>query len=115
MSTPKRSAAHTLGEASRSENRPGRNRTCNPRFGSALPATPALQRLLILKGVSSAPPTPALLDNAGVGTNPGTEEEQPAHSMSEDCLPALAQLARPARAIPECKRASGLGSNRCSV
>src|SRR2546425_1582702 len=34
-------------EASHSTNTPGRNRTCNPRFWSALPATPALQRLLI--------------------------------------------------------------------
>ncbi len=32
--------------------RPGRNRTCNPRFWSALPATPALQRLLIFKNLA---------------------------------------------------------------
>src|SRR2546421_5458856 len=31
----------------RGPNRPGRNRTCNPRFWSAAAATPALQRLLI--------------------------------------------------------------------
>ena len=33
----------------RGPSRPGRNRTCNPRFWSALLATPALNRLLILK------------------------------------------------------------------
>src|SRR6266566_6354705 len=31
----------------RGPSRPGRNRTCNPRFWSALPATPALKPLLI--------------------------------------------------------------------
>ncbi len=39
-------------EPSCSTNRPGRNRTCNPRFWSALPATPALQRLLIFKNLA---------------------------------------------------------------
>src|SRR6266851_2774118 len=34
-------------------NRPGRNRTCNPRFWSPLLATPALQRLLIFKDLAS--------------------------------------------------------------
>src|SRR6266516_2867858 len=33
-------------------NRPGRNRTCNPRFWSALPATPALQHWLIFKDLA---------------------------------------------------------------
>src|SRR5437667_685347 len=45
------------GEPSRvtpcNSNRPGRNRSCNPRFGSAAAATPALKRLLILKDLAS--------------------------------------------------------------
>src|SRR5713226_4847557 len=40
------------GEREGNTNRPGRNRTCNPRFWSALPATPALQRLLIFKDLA---------------------------------------------------------------
>src|SRR2546422_3312422 len=36
-------------EASHLTDRPGRNRTCNPRFWSAVLATPALQPLLIFK------------------------------------------------------------------
>ncbi len=44
------------GEPSRvtpcNSNRPGRNRTCNPRFWSAIPATPALQRLLIFNDLA---------------------------------------------------------------
>ena len=55
-------------------NRPGRNRTCNPRFWSALLATPALKGLLIFKDLPFERATPASLDNAGVGTNPGTDE-----------------------------------------
>ena len=35
-------------------NRPGRNRTCNPRFWSPLLATPAVQRLLILNDLALA-------------------------------------------------------------
>src|SRR5438128_7316232 len=38
-------------------NRPGGNRTCNPRFGSALPVTPALQPLLMFKDLDR-PATP---------------------------------------------------------
>src|SRR6266581_3928671 len=36
----------------RGPSRPGRNRTCNPRFWSAVPATPALERLLIFKDLA---------------------------------------------------------------
>src|SRR5437667_1707651 len=36
----------------RGPSRPGRNRTCNPRFWSPLPATPALERLLIFKDLA---------------------------------------------------------------
>ena len=36
----------------RGPSRPGRNRTCNPRFWSALRATPALQRLLTFKDLA---------------------------------------------------------------
>src|SRR3989454_12367700 len=36
-------------EPARVTNRPGRNRTCNPRFWSVAAATPALKRLLICK------------------------------------------------------------------
>src|SRR5439155_5579337 len=39
-------------------NRPGRNRTCNPRFWSAVPATPALQRLLIFNDLAPSPQRP---------------------------------------------------------
>src|SRR5438876_680814 len=39
-------------EASHLTNRPGRNRTCNPRFWSAPLATPALKRLLIFKDLA---------------------------------------------------------------
>ncbi len=48
-------------------------------------------------------PTPS---NAGVGTNPGTEEEAPAHPLLEHCLAALAQVVCPAGAIPG-RRARG--------
>src|SRR5207302_2736266 len=61
----------------RGPSRPGRNRTCNPRFWSALPATPALKRSLIFNDLAGRPATPASLDNAGVGTNPGTAEYPP--------------------------------------
>ena len=39
-------------------NRPGRNRTGNPRFWSALPATPALKRLLIFNELAPSPQRP---------------------------------------------------------
>ncbi len=70
------------------------------------PSNAGVAAFVDFQGLSSEPPTPALLDNAGVGTNPGTEEEQPKHPMSEDCLAAFAQLGRPTGAIPEGERAS---------
>src|SRR5260370_27308244 len=39
-------------------NRPGRNRTCNPPFWSPLPATPALERLLIFHDLAPSPQRP---------------------------------------------------------
>jgi hypothetical protein len=43
----------STGEAATTDvNRPGRNRTCNPRFWSPLLATPTLQRLLIFKDLA---------------------------------------------------------------
>src|SRR6266851_230006 len=53
-STLKETLSHIALRASWHGNRPGRNGTCNPRFWSPLL------------------PTPALLHNAGVDTNPGT-------------------------------------------
>src|SRR5216683_8343044 len=49
---PTEPAPLTRYEASCSENRPGRTRTCSPRFWSPLLATPALERLLILKDLA---------------------------------------------------------------
>src|SRR5229473_8619526 len=60
--------------------------------------------------LSFRPTTPALLDNAGVGTNPGTGEEQAAYPVSENCHPAFAQLGCPTEQFPECERASALGA-----
>src|SRR5216684_2614858 len=61
---PTEPAPLTRYEASCSENRPGRYRTCNPRFWSPLLTTPAL------------------LDNAGVDTNPGTVLRGGGHNTS---------------------------------
>ena len=79
----------------RGPSRPGRNRTCNPRFWSALLATPALKPLLNFQRVSSKRATPVSLDNAGVDTNPGTGRSSPLHPMSEHFLAAFDQRVRP--------------------
>ncbi len=38
------------------------------------PSDAGVAAFVDFQGLSSGPTTPALLDNAGVGTNPGTEE-----------------------------------------
>src|SRR5713226_7932143 len=58
--------------------------------------------------LSSEPPTPALLDNAGVGTNPGTEENLP--GGSDRRFPRPLQPARPSRVhMPNPQRRGNLG------
>src|SRR5207247_2833854 len=49
LESPHHTRAHAASGTTNRKKGPGRNRTCNPRFWSALLATPALDRLLILK------------------------------------------------------------------
>lgn len=53
------------------------------------------------QGLGSESTTPALLDNAGVDTNPGTEEEPPGAPPVGRSPRSLARLACPAGTIPE--------------
>jgi hypothetical protein len=50
------------------------------------PSNAGVAAFVGFQGLSSEPPTPASLDNAGVGTNPGTEESQ-----LQVCAPRLIQ------------------------
>src|SRR5205809_5810058 len=56
----------------RGPSRPGRNRTCNPRFWRT-PSNAGVAAFVDFQALSAERTTPASLDDAGVGTNPGTE------------------------------------------
>src|SRR6266568_2494820 len=58
------------------------------------PSDAGVGALVDFQGLRFEPPTPALLDNAGVGTNPGTGRSSPVHPVSEHFFAAFAQLAR---------------------
>src|SRR5207244_11459229 len=87
-----------------SKNRPGRNRTCNPRFWSALPATPALKRLLIFNDLAPSPQRPRCWTTPALALILTLRKSSATHPPSEDCLAAFAQLLVPPAQSPPANR-----------
>src|SRR5438132_13659307 len=63
------------------------------------PSDADVEAFVDFQRLSSERATPASLDNAGVGTNPGTGRSSPVHPMSEHFVAASNQLARPHLAV----------------
>src|SRR2546428_10642711 len=55
------------------------------------PSNAGVEAFVDFQRLSSERPTPASLDNAGVGTNPGTGRSSPVHPVSEHSFAAFAK------------------------
>src|SRR6266852_1958505 len=85
-------------------NRPGRDRTCNPRFGSPLLVTPALQSLLVFRDSALSHQRRRCWTTPALTLLLALRRSRPALLLSAEHLLLLPLLCIPPETIPESDR-----------